>query len=256
VAYREIVVEEHEGVGRIVFNRPTKLNAFTFELLGETLEAFQKFESDRLRVVQFTGRGRAFSAGDDLSGMGGSDPLQDIRAHHHNLVKRVRAASFPVVAVLNGYALGAAFDLALACDFRLAAREAQLGDVRVKRAMNSMSGAAYWLPRLVGVAKATEILLLGERMSADEALRLGLVNKVVPSQELEAAADSFCGRLLDLPPVTLVANRACIDYGLSNSLADALDHEARLLVKGFETDDWREGMASFLEKRPARFRGR
>ncbi len=256
MGYRDVIVEQHGETGRIVFNRPSKLNAFTYNLLAESLCAFERLSEAGVRVVVLTGAGRAFSAGDDLAGMGGTDPLQDIRSHHHRLVKRIREAPFPVVAALNGYTLGAGFDLALACDFRIASSDAELGDVRVTRAMNSMSGAAYWLPRLVGIGRATEILLLGERVTAQAALAMGLVHRVVAPSELERATEEFCGRLLELPTLALAANKACLNYGLTHSFGDALDHEARLLVQGFATEDWHEGIAAFLEKRKPRFRGR
>src|SRR5437762_598134 len=162
--HEQILCRREGSVATIVLNRPEKLNAFTFRMLAEIHAALDTLPFDDLRALVFTGAGRAFSAGDDLIDMGGTDPAEDIRRGHHRLVTRLRGARVPVIAALNGYTLGAAFDLALACDFRIAAADAELGDVRVPRAMCSMSGAAFWLPRLVGLGPALEILLLGERI--------------------------------------------------------------------------------------------
>lgn len=254
--YREIIFKLDGKIGTISLNRIDKLNAFTFRMLSEIMDAFRRLREEGARAALLTGEGRAFSAGDDLGDMGGSDPYRDMRSHHHALIKRIRGASFPVVAALNGYTFGAAFDLALACDFRIAAESAELGDVRVNRAMNSMSGASYWLPRMVGVARATEILLLGRRLTAGEAFALDMVNRVVPDEELLDAARDFCRRLLELPTLTLAADKRCIDFGLENTLDNSLDHEARQLVELFETEDWAEGIASFHQKRPPRYHGR
>jgi enoyl-CoA hydratase/carnithine racemase len=254
--YREIVLELDGELGTIRLNRTAKLNAFTFRMLSEILDAFRIFEEKGVRAALLTGEGKAFSAGDDMGDMGGSDPYEDMRSHHHALIKQVREAAFPVVAALNGYTFGAAFDLALACDFRIAAESAELGDVRVNRAMNSMSGTSYWLPRMVGVARATEILLLGERIPAERACALGLVNQVVPDEELHDAARRFCQRLLELPTLALSANKNCINFGLENTLDDSLAYESRQLIELFETEDWVEGIASFHQKRPPRYHGR
>jgi len=153
MTYEQILCRRNGRVATIVLNRPEKLNAFTFRMLGEIHAALDVLLLDDLRALVFTGAGRAFSAGDDLIDMGGTEPAEDIRRGHHRLVTRLRGLRLPVVAALNGYTLGAAFDLALACDFRIAAADAELGDVRVPRAMCSMSGAAFWLPRMIGMAR-------------------------------------------------------------------------------------------------------
>jgi 2-(1,2-epoxy-1,2-dihydrophenyl)acetyl-CoA isomerase len=187
--------------------------------------------------------------------MGGTDPAQDIRDGHHRIIRRLRGLRVPVVAALNGFTLGAGLDLALACDFRIAAAEAELGDVRATRAMCSMSGAAYWLPRMVGVARATEILLLGERLLASRALELGLVTQIVPRADLEAAVAAFVARLLALPTAALGAQKACVEFGLRHDLAASLENEMQELIAGFAREDWREAIQAFAEKRSARFTG-
>jgi len=254
--FEQICVTRTESVTTIRLNRPEKLNAFTFRMLAEVNTALDAVRELDTRVLVLTGAGRAFSAGDDLVDMGGTDPAADIRRGHHRIVQRVRALRLPVVAALNGFALGAGLDLALACDFRIAAAEAELGDVRATRAMCSMSGSAFWLPRMVGVARATEILLLGGRMSAGRALELGLVTEVVPRDSLDAAVANFVARLLALPTGALGAQKACLEFGLRHDLAASLENEMQELIAGFTREDWREAIQAFAEKRPARFRGR
>ena len=232
MTYEQILCRRNGRVATIVLNRPEKLNAFTFRMLGEIHAALDVLLLDDLRALVFTGAGRAFSAGDDLIDMGGTEPAEDIRRGHHRLVTRLRGLRLPVVAALNGYTLGAAFDLALACDFRIAAADAELGDVRVPRAMCSMSGAAFWLPRMA---------------------ELGIVHRIVPRSELEATVAAFVGRLLALPPGALGAQKACIEFGRSHDLPDSLEYELGELIRGFARDEWREAIRAFAEKRAPRW---
>jgi 2-(1,2-epoxy-1,2-dihydrophenyl)acetyl-CoA isomerase len=256
MAYEQITFRREGSVATITLDRPAKLNALTFHMLAELNAALGEAMDGELRVLVLTGAGRAFSAGDDLIDMGGTDPAEDIRRGHHRLVRRLRHLRVPVIAALNGFTLGAGLDLALACDFRIAAAEAELGDVRATRAMCSMSGAAYWLPRMVGVARAMEILLLGERMSAARALEVGLVNQVVPREQLESAVRTFTARLLALPTSALGAQKACLEFGLRHDLTDALENEMQELIRGFAREDWHEAIRAFVEKRAPRFTGR
>jgi 2-(1,2-epoxy-1,2-dihydrophenyl)acetyl-CoA isomerase len=254
--YEQILFAKAEGVATVTLNRPDKLNAFTFRMLDEINDALSRETGVGTRAVVIRGAGRAFSAGDDLTGMGGTRGLDDMRRGHHGMIKRIRALRVPVVAAIHGYALGAAFDLALACDFRLAAESAQLGDVRVNRAMNSMSGAAFWLPRYVGVGRASEILMLGERLGAARCLEWGIVTRVFPDTGFEAGIAQFVESLRALPTKVLGANKALLNFGLESHLAAALDTEGRELLESFRTEDFREGAAAWAEKRAPRYSGR
>ncbi|PYP71802.1 MAG: 2-(1,2-epoxy-1,2-dihydrophenyl)acetyl-CoA isomerase [Gemmatimonadetes bacterium] len=257
MAYQQISYRREGALVTVTLNRPEKLNAFTFVMLAELNALLQQLSAEgEMRVLVLTGAGRAFSAGDDLLGMGGSDPAEDIRRGHHRLVLGLRALRVPVIAALNGYTLGAGFDLALACDFRVASEEAELGDVRATRAMCSMAGAAYWLPRMVGVARATEILLLGERISATRAFELGLVNRVAPRGELDAAVNALATQLLRLPTGALGAQKACLEFGLRHELPAALENEMQELIQGFAREDWHEAIRAFAGKRSPCFTGR
>jgi 2-(1,2-epoxy-1,2-dihydrophenyl)acetyl-CoA isomerase len=256
MAYEQIILAESEGILSITFNRPEKLNAFTFRMLAEINEVLNRRIDQSVRAVVFRGAGRAFSAGDDLVNMGGTNPLDDMRRGHHAMIKRIRALRLPVVAAIHGYGLGAAFDLALACDFRLAARSAELGDVRINRAINSMSGAAFWLPRYVGVGRASEILMLGERIGAPRCVELGLVTRVFPDDAFDAGIQDFLGVLRKLPTKVVGANKALLNVGLQTYLDAALDTEARELLESFRTEDYREGASAWLDKRAPRYTGR
>ena len=256
MAYDQIILDKSAGVVTITFNRPDKLNAFTFKMLEEVNQAL-RIEAGEARAIVFRGSGRAFSAGDDLAGMGGTrHPLDEMRAGHHAMIKQIRAMRIPVVAAIHGYAYGAAFDLILACDFRVAAESAFVGDIRVSRAINSMSGAAYWLPRYVGVGRAAEILLLGEKIAARDALAWGLLTRVFPDAEFDSRLTEFTSRLATMPTGAIGANKMLLNYGLQNELGDSLDVEARELLETIRSADNQEGVRAFLEKRAPRFTGK
>src|SRR6202158_2339388 len=256
MAYEQIILDKCAGVVTITFNRPDKLNSFTFKMLEEVNDAL-RIEAGDARAIVFRGSGRAFSAGGDLAGMGGHPQSPDEEGGGaHAMIKQLRAMRIPIVAAIHGYAYGAAFDLILACDFRVAAESAFIGDIRVSRAINSMSGAAYWLPRYVGVGRAAEILLLGEKIASRDALAWGLLTRVFPDAEFESRLGEFTGRLATMPTGAIGANKMLLNYGLQHMLADSLDVEARELLETIRSADNKEGVRAFLEKRPPRFTGK
>ncbi len=254
--YEQIIFTKQSGIATITLNRTAKLNSFTFRMLDEINHALAR-ESADARVVVFRGAGRAFSAGDDLFDMGGTGhPLDKMRAGHHAMIKRIRSMRIPVMAAIHGYAFGAAFDLILACDFRVMAHSAVIGDIRINRAINTMSGAGYWLARYVGFGRASEILLLGDRIGAEQALNWGLVTRTFPDAAFDSGVRQFAERIATMPTRVIGSNKALLNYGLEHFLADSLDVEARELLETFKSADNQEGVRAFGEKRPPRFSGR
>lgn len=205
------------------------------------------------------GAGRAFCSGDDLKSMGTpeypgpDDELARVRDGYPLLLKRIRQLRVPVIAKVQGYALGAGCDLALACDFAIAVEDALLGLVFVQRGI--AAGTAL-ITRQVSYHRACELLLLGDMITAVEAERLGLVNRVVPAGELDAAVRELADRLASGPTAVIGALKEAMNLGLSVGFEEALEHQVMATLQATETDDNREGRQAFLEKRPPRFTGR
>ncbi|MHA1803417.1 MAG: enoyl-CoA hydratase/isomerase family protein, partial [Promethearchaeota archaeon] len=225
----------------------------------EVLE--QSMKNKSIRVITIEGAGNNFCSGDDLKSMGSEGlrfkPLEDgSRLPHQKMVRLIREIQKPVVALLRGYCLGAGFELALACDFRLAADDLIIGDHRTTRAICILSGASWLLPRIVGFGRAMEIIMTGRHLDAKEAFKIGLVTKVFPSLDFEKEADKFVQELATMPTRCLGYNKAMLNYSLVNAFFPSLQNEFDLYCKNMATRDFGEGLKSFLEKRKPRFIGR
>lgn len=250
------------GICNIILNRPEKLNALQFPVVIEIIDAFESFATDRtIRVVVLKGTGLAFCSGDDLVRMGpeGDEfpPLDEkFKLPHHKLIYLIREIQKPVVALLHGYCLGAGFELALACDFRLAADNLEIGDHRTSRAICMLHGASWFLPRLIGLARATDIIFTGRHLDAKEALEIGLVDKVYPFTEFNEKSKEFINTLMKMPTKCLGYNKAMLNYSLKNDLLSSLQNEFNLFTENMKSYDFREGMKSFLEKRDPKFKGK
>ncbi|MFN8557260.1 MAG: enoyl-CoA hydratase-related protein [Dehalococcoidia bacterium] len=247
----------------MTMRRPAQLNAMTFTMIGELTDAlYRAGDLDGVRVVAITREGeQAFSSGDDLINMGAGPEQRgpvtyNSRTHHHVMIRTIRRIPKPVVALLRGYCLGAGFDLALACDIRLAADNLAMGDQRPVRAIATLSGSSWFLPRLVGVGRATEMLLTGRRADAAEAERIGMVNFVYPLAEFDRLAADYLRDLARMPTFCLGTNKANIEFGLTNGLEAALAAEADRFAVNRRSDDAREGGLSFRERREPRYTGR
>lgn len=246
------------GVLSITMARPEHLNALTFPLLRE-VQALIRDAAARpeIRVVALRGQGtRSFSSGDDLKGMDAEPGVDNAHTVHHQLVMAIRALPKPVVALMYGYALGAGFELALACDFRLAAGNLEIGDHRVQRAIGLIAGASWFLPRIVGQGRALDLLMTGRHLDAQEALEWGLVNRVWPVAEFESGAAQYLETLAQLPTMTVATHKAAVEYAVTHGLRDSLAHEVAVSAPNRLTEDAAEGRSSFLEKRDPVFRGR
>jgi 2-(1,2-epoxy-1,2-dihydrophenyl)acetyl-CoA isomerase len=252
-------VETDGPVATIVLDRPDALNALTIPLKRELLRALRDVERDRsIRAVVLTGAGRAFCAGQDLRERlePGAAPLDvEIRERYAPLVRQLVAMPKPVVAAVNGVAAGAGASLAFACDLRVAADDARFVLAFGRIGLVPDSGATWLLPRLVGLGRATELALLPDPIGAEEALRIGLVNRVVPADRLLAEAQELAGRLAEAAPRAVALTKRALAHGLESGLDAALEYEAALQGVAGRTADHAEGIAAFVEKRPPRFTG-
>jgi 2-(1,2-epoxy-1,2-dihydrophenyl)acetyl-CoA isomerase len=252
-------VDVADAVVTITLERPDALNALTGPMLADLLAAFRRVGRDRtIRAVILTGAGRAFCAGQDLKERLAPDapPLAVVvRKRYNPLIAAMRALDQPIVGAINGVAAGAGASLAFACDVRVAAETASFALAFGRIGLVPDSGATWFLPRLVGPAKAAELALTGATLSATDAERFGLVAKVVPSETLAAAAREIAERLASLAPVALAQTKRALDRSWSLDLETALEDEAWRQGIAGGTHDHAEGIAAFVEKRSPRFKG-
>lgn len=254
--YRQLVVEKKGGVGRIVFNRPERLNAYSEQMSRELLRAVEDMSADPgVRVVVVTGRGRAFMAGADIGMLrgwagadGGAGEVAGILAGFFSPSLLERCPK-PVIAAVNGLAFGMGCEIALGCDIRVASAGAQFGQPEIQLGIMTGAGASQRLPRLVGAGKAMEMILTGDPVDAQEAYRAGLVNRVVPDPELEEAVSALTGKLLQKSATALRLSKQAVVAGYSLGLDEGVARELELFAGIFETPDAKEGVAAFLEKR-------
>jgi 2-(1,2-epoxy-1,2-dihydrophenyl)acetyl-CoA isomerase len=254
-----IEIDSDAGVATITLNRPDALNSLTVPMKVELLGAFNRVERDAgVRAVILTGAGRAFCAGQDLRERLQPDaaPLGvEVRERYNPIIRAMRSLPKPIVGAINGVAAGAGASLAMACDIRLAADTAAFALAFGRVGLVPDSGATWFLPRLVGASKAAELALLNEAVSADDAVGLGLVSRVVPAGELAAEARATAARLAAGAPRAIALTKDALNSTWDRDLDTALDYEAHLQDLAGRTKDHQEGMSAFLEKRPPRFTG-
>jgi enoyl-CoA hydratase/carnithine racemase len=260
--YEHILVSETEGIATITLNRPDKLNAFIGHMRRDLAEALEHAGSDRgVKVVIITGAGRAFCSGGDIAFMAelmerrDSDEFSRILGAGRRVITAIRSMTKPVVAAINGPAAGAGFNLALACDLRIASSNATFTQSFVKVGLHPDWGGTYFLPRLVTSNKACEMFFLGDSIDAAEALRLNLVNKVVAPEELEAATLQLAERLRAAPSIAVAAAKQAVYMSGASDLEEMLRYETEAQLRCFESDDGHEGVRAFFEKRDPHFTG-
>ncbi|HET8625387.1 MAG TPA: enoyl-CoA hydratase-related protein [Gemmatimonadales bacterium] len=248
------------GIGRITINRPEKLNALNATVVSELEQAVALIESDpAIRGVILTGAGgKAFVAGADITELASQGPLdgKDRALAGQRMMRRLERCGKPVVAAVNGFALGGGCELAMACHLRLASDTARFGQPEVKLGIGPGYGGTVRLPRLVGKGRALELLLTGAMIDAQEAWRIGLVNRVVPAEQLLAESESVLGTILDQGPLAVRSVLECVETGYDLGVDEALLLEANHFGLLSATADMREGTAAFLAKRKPVFTGR
>jgi enoyl-CoA hydratase len=260
MAYENLLVAARDGIAFVTVNRPAKRNALDAATIAELDSAFTQLAADpAVRVVVLTGAGdKAFVAGADIEALAGLDAegARALSERGQRVFDRIEWLGKPVIAAINGFALGGGCELALACHVRVAGEGARIGTPEVKLGLICGYGGTQRLPRLVGRGRALELLLTGEPVDADEALRIGLVNRVVPGPRLLDEAEVLARRMAANGPLALRATLEAVNGGLDRPLAEGLEAEATLFSEALGTEDAREGTRAFLEKRPARFAGR
>jgi 2-(1,2-epoxy-1,2-dihydrophenyl)acetyl-CoA isomerase len=257
----EVSTRDEGAVRWIMLSRPQSKNGLTVEVNQRLIAALDAAAEDgAVRVIALHGAGGAFCSGLDLKAAITSGPPQDpeerMRKWFHGLIRAVRRAAKPVVAVVDGVAVGYGCDLALACDLRFCSDRARFGEIFVKRGLMPDGGSTFHLARLVGLGRAMELMLTGEVIDAAEAFRIGMVNRVVPVGELHAAATDYLGKLAAGPPLVHQAVKAYVYGGLTSDLDAALENEVVGQMKLLKSLDFVEGLTAFLEKRDPKFTGK
>src|SRR5262250_1332512 len=254
---------KHEGIVTLVMNRPDRLNALNNELATALNDAVSRIASDEsVRVVVVTGAGRAFCAGGDLALIGKGRASGDTRALEPLLragmqaVLAMRTMPQPVIAAVNGAAAGAGMNIALSADIRIAAEEATFGQNFAKIGLFPDYGGTHFLPQLVGPSKAAELFYTGDMIDAKTALRLGIVNHVVPAAHLEAEVKTVAQKIAQGPPLAIRAVKRTLFASEKQKLAAALEHEVQEQMPCYLSEDCSEGIRAFFEKRPPQFRGK
>jgi enoyl-CoA hydratase len=245
-----------EGIATVKMNRPEQRNALCRELLTEIIDVFKKLDQDEtVRVIIFTGTGKTFAAGADIKAMTAMGPLdwQDYGSLLAYALKVIREIGKPVVGAVNGYAFGGGNAMVLACDLVIAADSTKFGQQEINL---GFFGGAYILPKLIGRCRAAEITMLGESYSAQQALDMGLINKIVPLEDLYQAAVEMAKKLLLKSPIALRFAKESLRFGFIYDIDTAQAHQTALMSIMVGSSDLREGIQAFLQKRPPVFTGK
>jgi 2-(1,2-epoxy-1,2-dihydrophenyl)acetyl-CoA isomerase len=258
-----LLEQKHDGIAVLVLNRPDKLNALNSELSTALNEALARIaDDDSVRVVVLSGAGRAFCAGGDLGAIGKgrerneTTELGPILRSGMQAVLKMRLMPQPVIAAVNGAAAGAGMNIALAADIRIAADTATFGENFSRVGLFPDYGGTFFLPQLVGPSVAAEMFYTGEMVDAQTALKLGIVNRVVPGAQLEAEVKSLAQKIAQGPPLAIRAVKKIMFGSHKEALVKALDHEVEQQMKCFHSEDCREGIRAFFEKRSPKFQGK
>ncbi|MFS2004980.1 2-(1,2-epoxy-1,2-dihydrophenyl)acetyl-CoA isomerase PaaG [Duganella sp. CT11-25] len=261
--YENILFDITDGVATLTLNRPDKLNSFTQAMHEEVRHALHKVGADKsVRVFVLTGAGRGFCAGQDLSDRSvepGARPVDlgdSVEKNYAPLVLALRALPMPVICAVNGVAAGAGANIALACDIVLAAKSASFVEVFCKLGLIPDTGGTYFLPRLIGSARAMGLAMLGDKLSAEKAEAWGLIWKAVPDEELAAETQAMARHFASAPTKGLAFTKQALYASPHNTLQQQLTLECGMMSELGRSDDYREGVAAFMEKRAPQFQGK
>jgi len=259
MTYKNILVEKKDGIGYIKINRPNVLNALNQETIKEITNAVVDLEKDsKIKVVILTGEGKAFIAGADISAMANMTPLEakEFSELGHNMLNTFEKSRLPIIAAVNGFALGGGCETLMACDIVIAGKSAKIGQPEINLGISPGFGGTQRLPRLIGRMKAKELLLTGRNLSAEEALNIGLVNMVVDDDKLMEKAEKLAGQIASKSSVQTSFIKALVNKGADIDLNSANSLEISYFSSSFSTHDQKEGMKAFLEKRKPKFKGK
>ncbi|MBW1785052.1 MAG: enoyl-CoA hydratase/isomerase family protein [Deltaproteobacteria bacterium] len=261
MSYETLIFEKKEGVGIVTLNRPKRLNALSFQLKDELSAVFDEIgQDDEIKVVILTGGDKAFSAGADIKERSTMERTQTEayfdQLKSHEFYKKLENFEKPIIAAISGVAVGGGCELSLVCDLRIASETAQFGLPEVKIGVIPGAGGTQRLPRLIGITRAKELLYTGEFIDADEAYRIGLVNKVVPLDQFMKEAMSLALKLVQKPPLPVKYLKRAVNVGMQLDLSSALDYEAQVFAMLACSEDRKEGFMAFVEKRKPVFKGR
>ncbi len=262
--YKDIIYTKEDGIATITLNRPDRMNSFSHAMTLSIKKAVEDCAADdSVRVLVITATGRAFCAGADVKNMAanldqGEDKPMDKQTEENvfKLAEVLQNLEKPIIAAINGVAVGGGLDFACACDIRIASDTARFAEVFIRRGLIPGAGGTYFLPRLVGMDKACLLIWTGDMIDAREAERIGLVTKVVPHDELEHATRELAEKLAKGPPLAIRMAKRAIYQGLSMDLVTTLKYIAPMVRELWETEDHREGARAFVEKREPVFKGK
>ena len=260
MAYKNIIVEKKDGIGTIKINRPKVLNALNKDTVLELTKAVAELEKDKnVKVVILTGEGdKAFIAGADISQMKDMSPLEakEFAEMGHNLLMNIESSRLPFIAAINGFALGGGCEVLMACDICIAGASAKIGQPEINLGIHPGFGGTQRLPRLVGRMKAKELILTGRNIDAEEACRIGLVNMVVEDDKLTETVEKMAGKIASKSTVQTDFIKSLVNKGADIDLHSACALEISYFSSSFSTEDQKEGMTAFLEKRKPTFKGK
>ncbi len=257
MTYKNIIIEKKNGVGTITMNRPAVLNALDIETIEELTAAVHELEHDQtIHVAVLTGKDKAFIAGADIKQMQTMNALEakTFATNGHQLLQTIENSRLPYIAAVNGYALGGGCEVMIACDLIIASTTAKIGQPEINLGIHPGFGGTQRLPRLVGATKAKELLLTGDTIDAQEALRIGLVNKIIEPEKLMEETEKIAQKIASKSGIQTHCIKTLVNTGLNIDLPSACTLEISSFSSGFATQDQKEGMAAFLEKRKPNFK--